>query len=243
MNDQRYAIFGDIHSNWPAFEAVLADATALRATAFLCVGDVVGYNAEPVRCLEKIVELGCVTVMGNHDHYCSTDSELDDFHPLAAEVVRWTRSQLSDPHVSLLRELKLVRRIAGFTIVHSTLDMPEKWGYVFDTLEADANFNYQSTAVCFHGHTHVPVVFERQKAVRRNHFTKVRLEVGTRYFINVGSVGQPRDGDPRAAYAIYDTAAKSIELRRVPYEVERTQAAIRDAGLPERLARRLQFGK
>ncbi len=243
MADQRYAILGDIHSNWAALEAVLADAKAQGVCQFLCVGDVVGYNADPLRCLDKVMELGCVTVMGNHDSYCSSDSPLDDFHPLAAEVVRWTRAQLKPAHVQFLRELKYVRRVAGFTLVHSTLDMPEKWGYVFDTLEADANFNYQSTAVCFHGHTHVPVVFERQKSVRRSHFTKLKLEMGARYFINVGSVGQPRDGDPRAAYVIYDAAGKTVELRRLPYDVEATQAGIRDAGLPDRLARRLMFGK
>jgi predicted phosphodiesterase len=156
---ERYAIVGDIHSNWQALEAVLADARAQSVTQFLCVGDVVGYNADPVRCLEAIMDMGAVTVQGNHDHYCSSDAVLTDFHPLAAEVIQWTRSQLSARHVQYLRDLKLVRRVAGFTLVHSTLDMPEKWGYVFDALEADANFNYQSTAICFHGHTHVPVVF------------------------------------------------------------------------------------
>ncbi|MCE9612754.1 MAG: metallophosphatase family protein [Lentisphaerae bacterium] len=243
MGDHRYAILGDIHSNWPALEAVMTDAFAQNVTQFLCVGDVVGYNAEPVRCLETIMELGCVTVMGNHDQYCSSSAPLDDFHPLAAEVVRWTRNQLNDQHLTFLRDLKFVRRVAGFTLVHSTLDMPEKWGYVFDALEADANFNYQSTALCFHGHTHVPVVFERQKTVHRMHFSRLQLQLGTRYFINVGSVGQPRDGDPRSAYAVFDPQLKTVELRRVPYDVEATQAGIRNAGLPERLARRLVFGK
>lgn len=243
MAAQRYAILGDIHSNWSALEAVLADAKSQGATDFVCVGDVVGYNADPVRCLEAIKETSGVTVMGNHDQYCSTDSPLEGFHPIAAEVVQWTRSQLTAAHKQYLQELKYVRRVGGFTIVHSTLDMPEKWGYVFDTLEAEANFNYQSTSICFHGHTHVPVVFERQKAVRRVHFTKLKLEMGTRYFINVGSVGQPRDGDPRAAYVLYDPGSKSVDLRRIGYDIEATQAAIRNAGLPDRLARRLQFGK
>jgi diadenosine tetraphosphatase ApaH/serine/threonine PP2A family protein phosphatase len=244
MNADRYAILGDIHSNWPAMEAVLADAGRQGVTAFACVGDIVGYNAQPQHCLEKIMELGCPAVIGNHDYFCSSpDLVFDDFHPMAAEVVRWTQAQLSDVQSGFLRDLPHVKRVAGFTLVHSTLDMPEKWGYVFDALEADANFNYQSTAVCFHGHTHLPVVFKRQRAVERTHFSKMRLELGTRYFINVGSVGQPRDGDPRAAYVIYDLAEKTVELRRVEYAIEAAQAAIRDAGLPERLARRLEFGK
>ena len=240
---QKYAILGDIHGNWPALEAVLADAKDRGATATVCVGDIVGYNAEPGRCLDKIVECCSVIVRGNHDHYCCTEGVLNDLHPLAAEVVQWTRAQLSQAQVKVLADLKYVRRVGGFTVVHSTLDMPEKWGYVFDVLEADANFNYQSTGLCFHGHTHVPVVFERQKSVKRKTFSTVHLEIGSRYFINVGSVGQPRDGDSRASYVIYNTAERTVELRRVTYDVETAQARIREAGLPERLARRLEFGK
>ncbi len=244
MSAQRYAILGDIHSNAPALDAVMADARAKGATHFACVGDIVGYNADPIRCLETIMEMDCVAVQGNHDFYCcSEEQSFDDFHPMAAEVVRWTREQLRNTHVDYLRGLKFVRRTAGFTLVHSTLDMPEKWGYVFDAIEAESNFNYQSTAVCFHGHTHVPVVFQRQRDVVRNAFTTLRLEVGSRYFINVGSVGQPRDGDPRASYALYDVGDRTVELRRVEYDVAAAQAAIRAAGLPDRLARRLSFGK
>ena len=239
----RFAILGDIHSNKPALDAVLADARLHDVTRYICVGDIVGYNADPVPCLELIRQMDCLTVKGNHDYYCSTDSPLDDFHPLAAEVIQWTRDQLDREQLKYLADLELVRRIAGFTLVHSTLDMPEKWGYVFDTFEAEANFNYQSTAVCFHGHTHVPVVFQREKRVTRQHFSKVSLSVGTRYFINVGSVGQPRDGDPRAAYVIYDPKSREVELRRIEYDIRSTQERIVEAGLPERLARRLQFGK
>jgi len=241
--NERYAILGDIHSNLDAFEATLDDAKSQNVTRFLCVGDVIGYNADPVPCLDRIIEMSCTTVLGNHDHYCSSDTELDDFHPLAAEVIEWTRKQLSANHISFLQDLSLVKLVSGFTLVHSTLDMPEKWGYVFDEFEAAANFSYQSTPLCFHGHTHVPVVFERQKRVTRSRFTRLNVTAGSHYFINVGSVGQPRDGDPRAAYCIYDTEARSVELRRVTYDVSKAQEKIRKADLPERLAKRLQFGK
>ena len=234
---------GDIHSNLDAFEAILSDAKSQVVTRYLCVGDVIGYNADPVACLDRIIEMGCPTVLGNHDHYCSGETNLDDFHPLAAEVIEWTRKQLSQDHVSYLKELSLVKRVSGFTLVHCTLDMPEKWGYVFDEFEAAANFSYQSTPLCFHGHTHVPVVFERQKRVTRNRFTRLNVTAGSHYFINVGSVGQPRDGDRRAAYCVYDTDARAVELRRVSYDVPKAQEKIRKAGLPEQLAKRLQFGK
>jgi diadenosine tetraphosphatase ApaH/serine/threonine PP2A family protein phosphatase len=139
--------------------------------------------------------------------------------------------------------LKLVRVVNGFTLVHSTLDMPEKWGYVFDELEAESNFNYQSTNVCFYGHTHQPVVFEKAGGfVRRTTGPKYPVQLGKKYFINVGSVGQPRDGDNRSSYAVYDTVAREVELRRVPYDFATTQKKIIAAGLPERLAARLQMG-
>jgi len=240
---ERYAIFGDVHGNWEAFDAVLEDAQNQGVTRYISVGDIVGYNADPVKCLERVMEMECESVLGNHDQYCTGNSALNDFHPLAAEVIRWTRGELSDEQTKFLGTRALVKRVGGFTVVHSTLDMPEKWGYVFDTLEAAANFSYQSTQLCFHGHTHVPVVFERQKDVTRSRYTRVKLAVGTRYFINVGSVGQPRDGDPRAAYCIYDPSAKLVELRRIRYDIGATQKKIRKAGLPDRLARRLEFGK
>jgi len=243
MTDKKYAIIGDVHSNWEALSAVLDDARAQKVTGFVCVGDIVGYNATPSECLEKVRELACLTVRGNHDHYCSNDERLEDFQPLAASVVDWTRRQLSAEQTRHLRDLPLVSKIDGFTVVHSTLDMPEKWGYVFDTLDADSHFNYQTTAVCFYGHTHLPVVFEKQHRVTRSAYTKLRLAVGKKYFVNVGSVGQPRDGDPRAAYVTYSLATREIELRRVTYDIASTQARIRKAGLPERLAKRLEFGK
>ena len=180
---------------------------------------------------------------GNHDHYCSHDECLEDFHPLAANVVDWTRNQLTEEEIQYLRNLKMSATVGGFTIVHSTLDMPDKWGYVFDVLEADAHFNYQNTTVCFHGHTHVPIVFEKQGRVTRSTFTRIRIGLGKKYFINTGSVGQPRDGDPRASYVIYDVKAKEIELRRLTYDLKTTQEKIRKVGLPERLARRLEVGK
>lgn len=237
------AILGDIHGNWEALSAVLEDAAAQGVTRYTCVGDIVGYNANPAECLRKIRDLEATCVRGNHDHYCSHDECIRDFHPLAANVVDWTRSQLADDDVEFLRQLKLVRVVDGFTLVHSTLDMPEKWGYVFEELEAESNFNYQSTTVCFYGHTHHPALFEKAGYVRRFNGTgPVSIVLGKKYFINVGSVGQPRDGDNRAAYVIYDMGARQVDLRRVAYDIAAAQKKIVDAGLPERLAMRLNLG-
>lgn len=242
MNEQRYAILGDIHSNLDALETVLKDAAERGVTSYICVGDIVGYNANPSECVNRIRDLKCICVRGNHDHYCSHEERLEDFHPLAANVVDWTRNQLAKEQVEFLKNLKLTATTDGFTIVHSTLDMPDKWGYVFDVLDADANFNYQNTAVCFHGHTHMPVVFEKHGRVLRCNYTRFRVALGKKYFINTGSVGQPRDGDPRASYVIYDMRSREIEFRRLSYDISKVQEKIRKAGLPERLAKRLELG-
>lgn len=243
--DKKFAIIGDIHSNLEALAAVVDDARTQGATDFVCVGDIVGYNASPRECVELVRSLDCVTVCGNHDHYCSHSESLDDFHPLAASVIEWTRRQLPEEHIDWLQNLKLQAVVpgGGFMIVHSTLDMPERWGYVFDTLEAEAHLSYQNMALCFHGHTHVPIVFEKQRTVVRTEPVNTKIVIGRKYFINTGSVGQPRDGDPRASYCIYDARLREVEFRRVGYDIASAQARIRAANLPERLAHRLALGR
>ena len=238
----KYAVFGDIPGNWKTLNAVLEDARRNEVTAYACVGDIVGYNANPAECLALIRQLNMICVCGNHDHYCSHAISLNDFHPLAANVVDWTRSRLNESDIKYLKSLRLVRLVSGFALVHSTLDMPDKWGYVFDELEAESNFNYQSTTVCFHGHTHHPAVFEKSGGVRRVDPGTTKITLGKKYFINTGSVGQPRDGDPRASYVIYDQEAREVTFRRVDYDFKLTQQKILDAGLPERLAQRLALG-
>lgn len=243
MSSAIYAIIGDIHANLEALNAILDDARGRGVTHFACVGDIVGYNASPSECLDKVRELVSAAVCGNHDYYCSYDDDLSGFHPLAADAVDWTRRQLSAEQQQYLSDLKYVERIENFTIVHSTLDMPERWGYVFENLEAEASFNYQATTVCFFGHTHVPLAFEKGSEITGGTYARIKLQLGRRYLINAGSVGQPRDGDNRAAYAIYDIPKKEVELRRIPYDIIAAQDKILKAGLPDRLANRLATGR
>ncbi len=239
----KYAILGDIHANAQALTAVLNDAAGQDVTHYACVGDIVGYNANPIECLEQIQRLCPVSVRGNHDHYCAHDERLDNFHPLAADVVSWTRRQLNPAQIGYLRSLRMIARVETFTMVHSTLDTPESWGYVFDKLEAEANFSYQTSTVCFFGHTHVPLAFEKAETIRFGLYSKIRIGLGKKYFINVGSVGQPRDGDPRAAYVLYDMDNNLVELRRVGYDIKSAQKQIIEHGLPARLAARLAVGR
>ncbi|MDR3377632.1 MAG: metallophosphoesterase family protein [Verrucomicrobiae bacterium] len=239
----KYAIIADIHGNLDAFQVVLEDIRAQKATHIVCLGDVVGYNAQPKECLDIIRQMNIPCVKGNHDDYCSTENHLDGFNPHAAEAVHWTREQLSPEDKQWLRELKYSRMAANFTMVHATLDAPERWGYVFDKLAAAASFPYQNTQMCFFGHTHVPVAFMRDTVVRGGTYSKFKVDPSKKYFINVGAVGQPRDNNPKCAYVIYDMDLQTIELRRLEYDIASAQKKILAAGLPERLAERLAFGR
>jgi len=243
--EKTLAIFADIHANIDALDAVLNDAREKGATDFICVGDVVGYNAAPNECLDTVRKLNAAIVRGNHDHYCSNDEHLEDFHPLAANVVSWTRQQLGAERQAWLRDLPLHAFHQGITLVHSTLDMPERWGYVFDEIEAEAHFSYQNTQVCFNGHTHVPVFFEKRGTVieRKDATGEIQMQLGKKYFINTGSVGQPRDNDPRASYCIYEVTKRRITFRRVAYDIAAAQKRIKAAGLPDRLSQRLANGR
>ncbi len=239
----KYAVIADIHANLEALRVVLEDAKKQNCTHYVCLGDVVGYNANPKECLDIIRDTGMPSVKGNHDEYCSSETNLEGFNPHAAEAIQWTRQQLTEEDRQWLKELKYIRLVASFQIVHATLDGPQRWGYVFDRLAAAASFTYQNTAVCFFGHTHVPVAFIRDSVVRGGTYSKFKIEPGRKYFVNVGSVGQPRDGNPKAAYAIYDMDEGSVELRRLDYDISAAQAKIMAAGLPPRLAERLALGK
>ncbi|MEJ5237188.1 MAG: metallophosphoesterase family protein, partial [Limisphaera sp.] len=219
----KFAIIADIHGNLEALQAVLEDAQKQGCTHYACIGDVVGYGANPRECLQIIRSMGMPCVKGNHDEYCSIDENAEGFNPLAAEAVMWTRQQLSEEDRQWLRDLRYVRMVTNFTIVHATLDAPQRWGYVFDKLAAAASFPYQNTPVCFFGHTHVPVAFVRDSMVRGGTYSKFRIEPGKKYFINVGAVGQPRDGNPKAAYVVYDVDEGTVELRRLDYDIATAQ--------------------
>jgi len=239
----KFAIIADIHGNLDAFQVVLEDAKKQQVTHYACLGDVVGYNANPKECLDIVRAMNMPCVKGNHDEYCSSEEHLEGFNPAAAEAVNWTRTQLSEDDRQWLRDLKYTRMVTNFTIVHATLDGPQRWGYVFDKLAAAASFTYQNTSVCFFGHTHVPVAFMKDSVVRGGTYSKFKTEPGKKYFVNVGAVGQPRDNNPKAAYVLYDTVDGTIEIRRLDYDIAAAQKKILAAGLPERLAERLAYGR
>jgi diadenosine tetraphosphatase ApaH/serine/threonine PP2A family protein phosphatase len=239
----KYAIFGDIHANLEALQTVLEDAAAEGCDHHVCLGDVVGYNANPRECLEIVRSLDCPVVKGNHDEEACLKTSLDTLNPLAAHALKWTRDALTEDDRQWLNALKLVRQVRDFTIVHATLDTPGGWGYVTNKFDAMASFSYQFTMLCFHGHTHTPRIYVKDGSVEALPASEVHLQLGRKYFINAGSVGQPRDGDWRASYAVYDADAQTVTIRRLEYDIATTQRKIREAGLPEMLANRLAAGK
>jgi diadenosine tetraphosphatase ApaH/serine/threonine PP2A family protein phosphatase len=239
----RFAVLSDIHANLEALEAALADANARKCTHFVCLGDLVGYNANPHECVERVRTMDCPIVKGNHDEQASLIGSSRDFNELAERAISWTRDHLPEEDKHWLRELPLQRQVRNFTIVHATLDTPGQWDYVLNDLDAAASFTYQHTPVCFFGHTHVPMVFVRDDGIRRIKIEHLRIDPTKKYFINVGSVGQPRDGDWRAAYCIYDVDTNDVEQRRVRYDIVTAQKKINKAGLPALLAERLAIGR
>jgi predicted phosphodiesterase len=239
----RFAIFSDIHANLEALEAVLADARERHCTHFVCLGDLVGYNANPRECVEVVRELDCPIVKGNHDEQASLPYTSGEFNEMAERAMKWTREQLSDETRAWLHDLRLQRQVRDFTIVHATLDTPAQWGYVFRDLDAAASFTYQHTTLCFFGHTHIQCAFIRDDRARRILSEQIHIEFGKKYFINAGSVGQPRDGDWRAAYCIYHAEENLVEQRRVRYDIDLTRKKILEAGLPRLLADRLPLGR
>lgn len=251
----RIAVISDIHSNMHALCAVMEDYQCEQCTDVVCLGDVVGYNAYPQECVDAIRAIGCPVVKGNHDEeVCRMDQTR--MNPIARQAMEWTRKQLNEESLTWLSRLPMQRiERSMFVMVHSSLDQPKAWNYILNANDAVGHFAKQGRyQLSFHGHTHQPRVFtwDKRYCVEQNHHwielnqtgqTVVYLQPGLQYFINVGSVGQPRDGDPRACYAIYDTDAATVTLRRVEYKVEEAQQAILAYGLPAYLAERLATGQ
>jgi predicted phosphodiesterase len=244
----KYGILGDIHGNLEALEAVVADMEEQGVTHPLCLGDLVGYGANPAECLEVVRAMGCPVVRGNHDDLVVQGKSLSSFSDDANRSLEYSRAQLNPSQLNFLRRLPLVWTEDSITLVHASLDGPEAWGYISTRLEAQTCFFYQKTALCFVGHTHRPCAFAQEREVRPLEFRHVdvhpdRSKVGRKFLFNVGSVGQPRDGDWRAAYAIFCPQEYRVDLRRVSYNIEKAASKITKAGLPESLAKRLFKGE
>lgn len=242
----RVAVLSDIHSNIEALDAVLADAEAQGTQAFLSLGDIVGYGADPSVVTARLRDMNAVSVAGNHDLVACGKMGVEDFNPVAARAALWQATQLNPDEIAYLDALPLVRVERGITLVHGSLRAPE-WEYLLDEEAALAHFELQTTPVSMVGHSHLQFA-ARLIADGDVRFHDARhdetIELGSEPLIlNPGSVGQPRDGDPRAGYLLYDEDAGTVAWRRVEYDIAAAQRKIIDAGLDRFLAERLAVGK
>lgn len=242
----RYAIIADIHANLAAFMAVLVDIERKgEAEEVWCLGDVVGYGPDPHQCIELLRQTNHVCVAGNHDWAAIGKTDTSEFNPDAATACHWTAQQLTSEDKQYLKSLPLVIKKDNFTLVHGSPREPV-WEYLLSTSSAKENFAYFKSQFCLVGHSHVPLVFRYGEtgACSFSQFsTDVKLVLAkSRLIINPGAVGQPRDGDPRASYAIYDSETKLVRLYRVTYDISATQARMMEHRLPMRLVSRLSYG-
>ncbi len=244
----RYAILSDVHGNLEALTAVLGDAAAAGARAVLCLGDLVGYGADPVACVERVGEQAVAVVAGNHEHGVLGLMALEWFNPVAKAAALWTRGRLDQDHGRYLKSLPLTCTVEEATLVHASPRHPEEWDYLVSAEDGFEVFGDFQTRLCFVGHSHRPDVWSlgssgpEYAGFRGSRPARIRLEDGRRYIINVGSVGQPRDRDSRAAYAIWDRDERTVTMRRVEYDHRRAAEKIIAAGLPGSLAHRLAHG-
>jgi diadenosine tetraphosphatase ApaH/serine/threonine PP2A family protein phosphatase len=235
----KVAVISDIHANWPALEAVMADLPVVDD--IVCLGDLVGYGGEPVRCLDFVRERGWLTLSGNHDLACTDDDVLGWFNEDAATAIRWTIVQLGADRIDWLRALPPSQTREGALLVHASPRSPV-FEYVMDSESAAANLHQLGDGLCFHGHSHLPGVFSIDDGWVEHDYRLGSMTLAGPALVNPGSVGQPRDRDPDASYGVWDVETGTFEFRRVAYDRAAAQRAILDAGLPDRFAHRLDFG-
>jgi len=241
----RYGIFADVHSNLEALEAVVNAYRNESIDKYLCLGDVVGYAANPKECIDKVRALVMITVAGNHDWASVNLFSGDYFNPVARKAIFWTKRNLDEKDIFFLESLKLTFKNEDLTLVHGTLDKPQDFDYMTDGYIAKETFRLLETNVCFVGHSHVAGIFIKDKydTIGYRQDSSIDIKEDNKYIVNVGSVGQPRDGTPQAAYCIYDTDKKEVQIKRVSYDIQTTREKIIAVGLPRLLGDRLAMGR
>jgi predicted phosphodiesterase len=239
----RYGIYSDIHGNLEALLAVLSTLEREGVDQYLCLGDVVGYGANPRECLHLVLEYGSLLVAGNHDYAIGGKLSLNYFNKFARQAVVWTQDKLSKQEKKFLATLDMVQKLEKITIVHATLHLPEMFNYIQTSYDANLSLQVLETPVGFYGHSHVPVAFFKNSNVTFCMDEEIYIGEHNKSFINVGSVGQPRDENPLACCAVYDDELEYVWLHRVEYDIDTAVGKIIRAGLPEMLGERLRYGR
>jgi predicted phosphodiesterase len=240
----RYAVLSDVHSNLEAFKVVIKDVEQKKIEDILFLGDIVGYGPDPNECLDILVERCKIHLAGNHDWGVLGFTDITYFNKYARHAIEWTRGVLTGKNNEILKSFPIKKEIIDddILIVHSTPKEPQEWHYLLTLWDAEINFQYFDNKFCFLGHSHQPFIIEKYpsgEAVRYKEAVQIKKNV--RYIINAGSVGQPRDGDPRACYTIIDD--QKVEIVRIPYDIETVQKKMRKKLLPLPLIERLSEGR
>ncbi len=240
----RYAVLSDVHSNLEAVEVVLGDVEQKKIKVIAFLGDAVGYGPNPNECIDLLAERCKILLAGNHDWGVLGLTDISYFNEYARYAIEWTKSVLTEKNTKIIKSLPIKKESKDDNIlfVHATPKDPEEWHYLLTLWDAEINFNYFDNNFCFLGHSHQPFIIERLPSGELvTHKEETRIKKGDRYIINAGSVGQPRDGDPRACYAIIDD--EMVRIVRIPYNIEKVQKKMKKVLLPSPLIERLSEGR
>lgn len=246
MHRSPLAVISDIHSNLDALDAVCTDLDAAGIDNVVCLGDIVGYAAYPEECINRVRERGWHTVKGNHDDALGSPDRKREMNDVANAGLLWAEEQISKDNREWIRSLPMRFSRTHTIFTHASLDHSEEWSYLISVEAALLHFLRQRIPLCFVGHTHRPMILNWQRRTKLNVLIpgpeRIALSEIGKTTINAGSVGQPRDGDPRACYVLYFPGTHEVEFRRVGYDIKAAQQAIREAGLPSFAAKRLSQG-
>lgn len=240
----KIAVISDVHSNLEAFQSVTASFSNHGVEQVIFLGDIVGYGANPNECIELLKSICDCNIAGNHDYAAVGKTDITYFNLHAKEAILWTSDILSQDSKRFLASLPLTATLPDGLMVHSAPQHPELWDYIISLSDARIHFRNFTQQLCFIGHSHCPGIFmlDRSGALSFEELGSITVKKDTRYIINVGSVGQPRDGNPLSSYGLYDTTTKQYRLIRVPYNIATAQQKILAAGLPRFLAERIAVG-
>lgn len=243
----KYFIFSDIHGNLEALDVVLQQIDDFHPDRVICLGDVIGYGPNPNECVQRVNQVAEFTIMGNHDHAVLGLTDIAYFNQYAKFAVLWTREVLIEENFATLKKYPFQKSTDDILFVHSTPLYPERWDYIFNPLEGKYYLQHLKERLCFIGHSHQPVFFEQDQDGRitydRQPEFSLPVQDECKYIINVGSVGQPRDGNPKSSFCLYDAEKKVIEVKRLEYDFSKTQEKMAAANLPRFLIERLAYGR
>ncbi len=241
----KYGFFSDVHANLEALKACIIDFRSEKIDKLFFLGDAVGYGPNPDECVRLIKDIAEIKLMGNHDYAALGLMDTDFFNQYAAESMGWTKNSISKKTIEVMSNFEISYELGDMLLVHASPKEPERWHYILDMEDAKENFEFFKQKICIVGHTHRPYIVsvDENQAADLSKETVEPIKPERRYLINIGSVGQPRDGDPRSCYLIYDNKLNTVTLKRVAYDIKSTQQSMAKIGLPEYLIDRLAVGR